>query len=190
MKINDRKKIPSDCLSCGKTFKNVYAMSSHKNHCQNPDSTKHLDGKRSWNKGKILASQKEIFCENSKYSTGYAKKALLAFKIKHWKCECCDLEKWCGKEITLELDHINGDNRDHRVQNLRLLCPNCHSQTDTWRGRNKNKGKQKVSDQDLLIALENQKNIRQALLTVGLSPKAENYKRCKKILSVKLQKES
>ena len=97
---------------------------------------------------------------------------------------------WCGKEITLELDHINGDNRDHRVQNLRLLCPNCHSQTDTWRGRNKNKGKQKVSDQDLLIALENQKNIRQALLTVGLSPKAENYKRCKKILSVKLQKES
>jgi hypothetical protein len=55
----------------------------------------------------------------------------------HW-CELCGLkDTWNGRPITLELDHINGDNKDNKYSNLRLLCPNCHSQTDTFKGRNK-----------------------------------------------------
>jgi hypothetical protein len=50
-----------------------------------------------------------------------------------WRCEECLLESWLGKPITLEVDHINGDKKDNDNKNLKLLCPNCHSQTPTWR---------------------------------------------------------
>jgi len=49
------------------------------------------------------------------------------------KCEKCKLEKWLNLPITLELDHINGDNKDNKKENQRLLCPNCHSYTPKWR---------------------------------------------------------
>ena len=52
-------------------------------------------------------------------------------------CSVCGLHDWLGKPIALELDHVNGNQRDSRLENLRLLCPNCHSQTPTFRGRNK-----------------------------------------------------
>ena len=56
--------------------------------------------------------------------------------LKEKKCECCGIgEEWNGKHLVLELDHINGNSRDHRLENLRILCPNCHSQTPTFRGR-------------------------------------------------------
>ena len=53
------------------------------------------------------------------------------------RCEECGLSEWRGKALSLELHHVNGDGLDNRLENLVLLCPNCHSQTDTWGGRNK-----------------------------------------------------
>ena len=55
------------------------------------------------------------------------------------KCYNCNLTNWLGFNIPLELEHINGDNRDNRIENLILLCPNCHALTPTYRGKNKHK---------------------------------------------------
>ena len=99
------------------------------------------------------------------------------------KCEICGIFEWLGRTIVLELDHIDGDNRNNIRTNLRLLCPNCHSQTDTWRGRNINSGVVKVSDEQLMRALSDSPSIRQALLNVGLAAKGANYHRCYKLIS-------
>tara|TARA_R110000782_G_C14551666_1_gene385044 strand:- start:64 stop:516 length:453 start_codon:yes stop_codon:yes gene_type:complete len=69
--------------------------------------------------------------------TGTIKRHLLADGIKKNECEVCELSEWNGKPISCHLDHINGINNDHRLENLRMICPNCHSQTDTYCGKNK-----------------------------------------------------
>ena len=105
--------------------------------------TSHFTGK-AWNTGHrykyfgVKRKLEDVLVENSDYtSSGSLKKRLLSEKLLVWKCNCCDLDQWCGKEITLELNHINGNNLDNRLENLELLCPNCHSQTPTFRGRHK-----------------------------------------------------
>ena len=97
------------------------------------------------------------------------------------ECQWCKLTEWLSQPIKLELDHIDGDNTNNEIDNLRMLCPNCHSMTPTWRGLNINTGFQKVSDDDLIDALNTCPNIRQALLKVGLTPKGANYARAKKL---------
>ncbi len=52
------------------------------------------------------------------------------------RCSTCDRTHWCGQPIPLEIDHINGRRDDNRLENLRVLCPNCHALTPTYRGRN------------------------------------------------------
>jgi hypothetical protein len=67
----------------------------------------------------------------------HVKARLLHAGLKHRRCEQCGLTHWRGRPLSLELHHVNGDGQDNRLENLRLLCPNCHSQTDTWGARNK-----------------------------------------------------
>lgn len=54
-----------------------------------------------------------------------------------YRCEICKLTTWMGKRITIEMDHIDGDSDNNEKDNLRLLCPNCHSQTPTFKGKNR-----------------------------------------------------
>jgi len=53
------------------------------------------------------------------------------------KCEECGIEKWLGKRLPMEIDHIDGNNKNNDLSNLKILCPNCHSQTPTWRKKKK-----------------------------------------------------
>ncbi len=67
----------------------------------------------------------------------HIKQRLIRLGLKEHACEECGITDWLGMPLSLELHHVNGDGKDHRLENLQLLCPNCHSQTDTWGGRNR-----------------------------------------------------
>jgi 5-methylcytosine-specific restriction endonuclease McrA len=67
----------------------------------------------------------------------HVKLRILSAGLKEEACEVCGLTEWRGRPLSLELHHANGDGLDNRLDNLMLLCPNCHSQTDTWGGKNK-----------------------------------------------------
>ena len=81
----------------------------------------------------------DILVENSTYANRTAlKNRLIKEGTMTYECAICKNKgEWNGKSLTLQLDHINGINNDHRLENLRFLCPNCHSQTNTFSGRNK-----------------------------------------------------
>ena len=85
-----------------------------------------------------LYSLDEILIPNSPYTniTKLKEKILKAGLLKY-ECACCGNKgEWNGKPLVLQLDHINGDHSNHSIENLRFLCPNCHSQTDRYSGRN------------------------------------------------------
>lgn len=85
----------------------------------------------------------DYLVEDSPYALhSSVKKELIKQGLLENRCYICDLGPvWCSKELKLQLDHVNGKNRDHRLENLRLLCPNCHTQTDTYAGKNLKKAK-------------------------------------------------
>lgn len=106
--------------------------------------TSHFLGKGA-NKGKtfvkpLLHSFDEVCCKNSKVSQKVLRTFISRNNLINYICSMCGCDgNWQGYKISLELDHINGDNSDNRLENLRYLCPNCHATTPTYRGRNKHK---------------------------------------------------
>lgn len=101
------------------------------------------------------------------------------------KCAHCPTGlEWNGKTLKFELDHIDGDSSNNKRENLRLLCPNCHSQTDTWKGKQR-KPKGRLPDKDdsyLVEALKTSNNIRQALKKIGLTGRGYNYVRAYRLI--------
>ena len=69
------------------------------------------------------------------YSTSHLNDRLLAEGIKERKCECCGNTEWMGHPIMLELHHIDGDHNNNKLENLQMLCPNCHSITDNFKSK-------------------------------------------------------
>jgi 5-methylcytosine-specific restriction endonuclease McrA len=78
----------------------------------------------------------ELFVAGTPRNRTHLRLRLFRLGLKQPVCEDCGLTDWRGGPLSLELHHINGDRLDHRIANLRILCPNCHSQTDNWGGRN------------------------------------------------------
>lgn len=101
----------------------------------------HFKGK-AWNKGRKLPSKRksldDLLVVDSNYQSYKLKKLLFKFGLKNQECELCGWAKISlDGRLPLELDHVNGDGRDNRIENLRILCPNCHSLQPTHRGLNK-----------------------------------------------------
>lgn len=79
-----------------------------------------------------------ILVKNSEYkSIATLKRRLVREGKLPYRCDVCGISEWNGLPISLQLDHINGINNDHRLDNLRFICPNCHSQTTTYAGKNR-----------------------------------------------------
>lgn len=105
--------------------------------------TSHFKG-QAWNKGMKIGPKtplNEILVKgrDHPYQSDKLRRRLLKEGIKEHKCECCKITTWNELPAPLELDHINGDNSDNRLENLRIICPNCHAQTDTYRSKNRKK---------------------------------------------------
>jgi predicted transcriptional regulator len=105
------------------------------------------------------------------------------------KCLFCGLSEWKNKPLTLALDHEDGNHQNNDRANLRGLCPNCHSQTETYCGRNRGrspntKGEYRVSDERLVAALLDSKTIAEALRKVHLGRQGHHYTRCRALLGV------
>jgi 5-methylcytosine-specific restriction endonuclease McrA len=87
--------------------------------------------------GKNFTNEK-VFIENGTLGRRHIKRRIIQQNLFPYKCKSCGLgEIWNNKKIVLQLDHINGINNDNRLENLRFLCPNCHSQEDTYAAKNR-----------------------------------------------------
>lgn len=100
--------------------------------------TSHFQG-QSWSRGRNLPrkTNEQFFVKGSLTSSWSIRNALFSRGIKEKKCESCDGIEWCGKPIPLEVHHKNGDSTDNRLENLEILCPNCHYFTDTYKTKNR-----------------------------------------------------
>jgi len=95
-----------------------------------------------WSKLKRKSSKKIMLDDildgkYPEYQTFKLRNRLIKEGIKTNMCEMCGIKDWQGREISMQLDHIDGDSHNHKLYNLRLICPNCHSQTETYCGKNK-----------------------------------------------------
>ncbi len=118
----------------------------------------HFTG-RGWSKGKTaetndsiaslskarLVPDEVVLTKDAPYLLSRDRLRKVAVKYISYECSVCAIkDEWNGMPLTLHLDHINGDNRDNRIENLRFICPNCHQQTPTWGVLNKNKTRKMV----------------------------------------------
>lgn len=137
--------------------------------------TSHFTG-QAWNKENYYY---DSFTENSPKKRG---KTIIdpLIKLRGRKCEKCGLTEWLGEPINLQVHHIDGDRTNNSLDNLVLLCPNCHSYTPNYC---KSTGKMKVSEEDFVAALKDSPNIHQALKKIGLTPAAGNYTRARELIT-------
>lgn len=87
-------------------------------------------------KGKFRKENSEVFKNPSTLSSGQIKRHLFSRNLKEKVCESCGLDKWLNGIIPLECHHIDGNKHNNKIENLQILCPNCHVLTDTYRGKN------------------------------------------------------
>lgn len=160
-------KLKSKCLNCG-SFVEYYPNQGMRKYCSRQCCGQHKY--KTISIPKILAGNRV---------TNTAIRTYLIGTVGN-KCSVCNQpNSWNGRPLILQLDHIDGNRDNWTLGNLRLICPNCHTQTDTYSGRNNNGTT--VSDSELLKLLKSSKTINIALKTAKLASNMSNYTRCKKL---------
>ena len=133
---------------------------------ENNIDTSHFTG-QGWSKGKVDLTR---FRKGVPFSN--LRESLL--NIRQHQCERCKNTEWFGKEIPLEVHNIDGNRLNNELNNLQLLCPNCHAQTENWKGKNVNH-KKEITDEQLIEALKNSLSISEALRKVGVNYMAKSW---------------
>ena len=136
--------------------------------------TSHFKG-HGWNAGNYDYS---LFTKGENKKGGKTLAAPL-ITLRGQKCECCGITEWLGNPIKLEVHHLDGDRLNNELENLELLCSNCHAYTETYCRKTTTVV---VEDEVLAQALKDSPNIRQALIKVGLTPKGGNYTRARELI--------
>ncbi len=93
-----------------------------------------------------VVSIEELLVAGRRRGRGHVKRRLIREGLKEDRCELCGIDNWRGRPIPMQLHHVNGDGSDNRIENLQLLCANCHSQTHNWGGRGKGKNGDRPDD--------------------------------------------
>ncbi len=133
-------------------------------------------GKSALKQESKVIDKSKLFKENSRHTRTVIRKTIIREKLLPYECAICGIKEWNGKTLSLELDHINGNNLDNRLSNLRFLCPNCHSQTDTYGSRN-----QKITESHYEI------NSHLKDLVISDYLKHKNQKKVSKNLNIKIK---
>lgn len=135
----------------------------------------HFTG-QAWNKGQYDYT---TFAKGSPKKNGKTTLTPLV-ALRGQECENCHLTSWLGQPINLEIHHKDGDRSNNELDNLQLLCPNCHSYTNTFCYKT---ARISIVEEDFVEALKENSTIRQALKQLGLTPAGGNYERARELIS-------
>lgn len=138
--IKESQSYAECCRKIGYSDKGRYGPDQIKKRCAELNlDTSHFSSTAAANKASRKYTLDEILVQNSKYQNiTRLKVRLVEEKRLEYVCAICGNNGfWNNQPLTLTLDHINGQHLDHRIENLRFLCPNCHAQTETFSGKNK-----------------------------------------------------
>lgn len=120
-----------------------------------------------------IVDPSKLLSKNCKHQRTVLRRYVIKEGLIPYKCAICGLSEWNGKTLSLELDHINGINNDNRLENLRFLCPNCHSQTTTYGSRNQQRNESRYEITEDLRKLvedtyEKEKSVKRVSTILGI----------------------